>query len=236
MSVASAPIRSIEVRVLHPTSERQLAHARLLPPPTDIPPETIARLGAEGERLQAAALGPAAPTLGHLYSNIVLGSIVHELALIRAFAGDPIGIDAVDVWPDGVWPPSVSIDGRLAGDARFAIRWHFLPDYPAYREEVRVVTEQATIELEFPSPYLLHAPTDLRIAELGRRWPPGHALPVGRRGVRGGAPGLPRAWSWTEPRRRQASSRDAPTSSPSQRIIARRAEQTGVPVEIEAPA
>ena len=88
-------------------------------------------------------------------SNIVLGSIVHELALIRAFAGDPVAIDAVDVWPDGVWPPSV-VDRWPArrDDARFAIRWHFLPDYPAYREEVRVVTEQASIELEFPSPYL----------------------------------------------------------------------------------
>ena len=86
------PIRSIEVRVLHPSSERQLAHARLLPPPTDIPPGRIAparrprRIGC-----RPSALGPAAATLGRLYSNIVLGSIVHELALIRAFAGDPIG-------------------------------------------------------------------------------------------------------------------------------------------------
>ena len=234
------PIRSIEVRVLHPTSERQLAHARLLPPPTDIPPETIARLGAEGERLQAAALGPAAATLGRLYSNIVLGSIVHELALIRAFAGDPIGIDAVDVWPDGVWPPSVSIDGRLAGDARFAIRWHFLPDYPAYREEVRVVPERASIELEFPSPYLLHAPTDLRVAQLTSGAGDGGD---GRRDTRFRS--VAEAFEeellafhrlvvdGTVPKAGIVEGRaDIVTS---QRIIARRAEQTGVPVGIEAP-
>ena len=228
------PIRSIEVRVLHPTSERQLAHARLLPPPTDIPAETIARLRNEGERLHAEALGPAAATLGQLYSNIVLGSIVHELALIRAFAGDPVGIDAVDVWPDGAWPPSVSIDGRLAGGARFAIRWHFLPDYPAYREEVRVITERASIELEFPSPYLLHAATDLRVAELsggGRRDTrfrsvaeafeeellAFHALVVD---------GTPPKAGIVEGRA------DIVTS---QRIIACRASQTGLQVAIEAP-
>ena len=159
------PIRSIEVCVLHPSSESQLEHSRLLPPPSDIAPGTLETLRAEQDRLLAVALGPAATQLGQLYANIILGSIVHDLALIRGFAGDPVAIDAVDVWPADRWPPSVGIAGRLAGDARFSIRWHFLPDYAAYREEVRVVTERATIELEFPTPYLLNAPTELRIAE-----------------------------------------------------------------------
>lgn len=162
-------IRSIEVCVLHPTGERQLAHARLLPPAVDIPAETVARLREAQDRLRSIALGTPALELGRLYSDIVLGSIVHDLALIRAFAGDPTGIDAVDVWPADRWPPSVAITGRLGDDARFAIRWHYLPEYPAYREEVRVVTERVTVELEFPSPYLLHAPTYLRVAELADR-------------------------------------------------------------------
>jgi predicted dehydrogenase len=139
----------------------------LLPRATDVPAETIAGLRDEQHRLWSIALGPCALELGQLYSDVVLGSIVHDLALIRAFAGDPAEIHAVDVWPAERWPPSVAITGGLGGDARFAIRWHFLADYPAYREEVRVVTELATIELGFPSPYLLHAPTELRIAELG---------------------------------------------------------------------
>lgn len=229
------PIRSIEVRVLHPTSERQLAHARLLPPPTDIPPETITRLRDEGDRLQWVALGSGDAGLGRLYSNIVLGSIVHELALIRAFAGDPVGIDAVDVWPAERWPPSVSIDGRLAGDARFAIRWHFLPDYPAYREEVRVITEASSIELEFPSPYLLHAPTDLRIAELGD----GGRQDTRFRSVAEAFEEELLAFhrlvvAGTAPKAGIVEGRaDIVTS---QRIIARRAAGAGLPVEIEAPA
>ncbi len=158
-------IRSIEVCVLHPTGEQQLAHARVLAPPVDLPVELVAQLRDRGERLRATALGPAAPGLGPLYTDVILGSIVHELALIRAFAGDPAGIDAVDVWPPDRWPPSVGVSGQLGDRGRFAIRWHYLPDHPAYREDVRVVTDRAAVELEFPSPYLLNAPTHLRVSE-----------------------------------------------------------------------
>jgi predicted dehydrogenase len=229
------PVRSIEVRVLHPTGERQLAHAHLLPPPGDVPTETIERFQVEGDRLRSAALGPAAAELGPLYSNVVLGSIVHDLALIRAFAGDPTEIDSVDVWPADRWPPSISITGQLGPAARFAIRWHFLPEYPAYREEVRVISELATIELEFPSPYLLNAPTDLRITEhagTARRDTESrsvveafeeellafHALVVDGTRPRAGV---------TEGRA------DIVTS---QRIVSRWASQAGIPIETEAPA
>ncbi len=229
------PIRSIEVCVLHPTGERQLAHARLFPSPADVPADVIAGLRAEQDRLRSTAIGAAAAALGRLYSDVVLGSIVHDLALIRAFAGDPVEIHAVDVWPPDRWPPSVGISGRLAGDTRFAIRWHFLPDYPAYREEIRVVGELATVELEFPSPYLLHAPTELRVAELGDR---------GRRDTRYRSvveafeeellafhalvtDGIAPKAGIDEGRA------DIVTS---QRIVARHAEQTGLDVRTEVPA
>jgi myo-inositol 2-dehydrogenase / D-chiro-inositol 1-dehydrogenase len=228
-------VRSIEVCVLHPSSESQLEHARLLPPPADVPADAVAALGSEQDRLLAAALGPAASTLGQLYANVVLGSIVHDLALIRAFAGDPIGIDAVDVWPDGEWPPSVGVTGRLDGDARFVVRWHFLPDYPAYREEVRVVTERATLELEFPTPYLLNAPTELRVTE---RVPTGRRDAVSRSLVeafdselvafhRLVVDGKPPKAGHVEGRA------DIVTA---QRIVARHADALGIPIEIEAPA
>lgn len=157
------PPRAIEVTVLHPTSESQLAHARLLSPPTDVPAEVREALAAGSDRLRVAALGPAAASLGRLYTDILLGSVVHELALVRAFDGDPIRIDALTTWPADRWPPSLQLHGDLPGGGRVSIGWHFLADYPAYREEVRVIYEAATIELSFPSPYLLHRPTELRV-------------------------------------------------------------------------
>jgi predicted dehydrogenase len=155
--------RAIEVTVLHPSGESQLAHARLLPPPTDIPADVRDALSEAGARLQRAALGDAAgAAFGALYTDILLGSVVHELALVRAFAGDPTGIDGLWVWPDGAWPPSLEMTGSLPA-GRVSIRWHYLPDYAAYRELIRVVYDEVTVELEFPSPYLMHRPTILRI-------------------------------------------------------------------------
>lgn len=157
-------LRAVEVTVLHPTSESQLAFAHLLPPPDDIDAATMARLREGSARLEADALGPAGSALGPLYSGILLGSVIHDLAVIRAVASDPMAIDRVETWPDGAWPPSVAIDGRLADGARLSIGWHFLPDYPAYREDVRFHYERGSVELSFPAPYRLHEPTSLVVS------------------------------------------------------------------------
>ncbi len=160
-------LRTVEVTVLHPTSESQLAHAHLLPPPDDIDAGALVLPRQASAELEAEALGPAAQELGRLYSGILLGSVVHELAVVRAVAGNPVAIDRVDVWPDGAWPPSVAIAGRLADDARLSIGWHFLPDYPAYREDVRFHFERGSVELSFPSPYRLREPTGLVVSTGG---------------------------------------------------------------------
>jgi predicted dehydrogenase len=160
-----APLRSIEVTVLHPPGEPQLAHARLLPPSSDVPPAVLDALGRETDALRQRAIGPLPGWVGRLYTDVLLGSVVHDLALVRAFAADPVAVDHVDAWSAGPWPPSVGIEGRLPDDARLSIRWHYLPGYAAYREGVRLVFEDASIELEFPAPYLLNAPTSIRIVE-----------------------------------------------------------------------
>jgi myo-inositol 2-dehydrogenase / D-chiro-inositol 1-dehydrogenase len=159
-------LRSIDVHVLHPTSEAQLAFAHLRPPGRDVDAATLARLTAATDGLVTAALGDAAGReIGRLYSAVVLGSIVHELSVIRAVTGDeaPLAVDHVDVWPEGAWPPSVSIAGRLASGPRVTIGWHFLDRYPAYREEVRFHHPGGSIELTFPAPYRLHQPTVLEV-------------------------------------------------------------------------
>ena len=56
--------------------------------------------------------------------------------------------------------------GTLPGGGRFGLAWHYLPDFPGYRETVRVVHGGGTVELVFPSPYLLHAPTELTVTTL----------------------------------------------------------------------
>jgi len=156
--------RSVEVTVLHPSDASQLEHAALLPAPSDVPAPATAQITDRLHSLQEAALGPAASEIGRLYTGVLLGSIVHDLAMVRALAGDPTTIEFARVWPAEGWPPSVEILGALPNRARLSIRWHYLARYPAYRETLAVHHEEGSIVFTFPSPYLLHAPTELAVS------------------------------------------------------------------------
>ncbi len=158
------PLRTIEVTVLHPTSESQLAFARLLPPPTDIDGTVMDGIRAASAELVRAAIGPADGELGALYANILLGSVVHELAVVRAVAGEVVAVDRVDVWPEGALPGSLGLVARLDDGSHVTIGWHFLEDYPAYREDVRFHHVGGSVELTFPAPYRLHEPTRLTVS------------------------------------------------------------------------
>jgi myo-inositol 2-dehydrogenase / D-chiro-inositol 1-dehydrogenase len=157
--------RSIEVTVLHPPPGPQLAHARLLAPAGDVGTDDLARLQADEASALERALGPAPRWLGELYADVLLGSVVHDLAVIRALAGGGLELDDADVWPSEAVEGSVALEGRLPDGARVSIRWHYLEQYPAYREEVRVHDDRGSVELAFPAPYLLHAPTVLTVVD-----------------------------------------------------------------------
>lgn len=155
----AAQLRSVEVVVLHPSPERQVAQLPPLLHPGDVPEQTVAGWTHETRQLGREALGDAVETYGEFYTDVLLGSFVHDLALLRGFVGDPVRIDLADIWPRGEFPASVEISAELPGEARLSIRWHYMADYPAYREHFRLHTLEGTIQLTFPSPYVLHAPT-----------------------------------------------------------------------------
>ncbi|HEX4357911.1 MAG TPA: Gfo/Idh/MocA family oxidoreductase [Pseudonocardia sp.] len=159
-------IRAVEVTVLHPSDARQVAwRGGGLASAGDVPAERLAESAAEAEALCARALGPAAGTLGWVYSDVLLGSLIHDLAILRPLVGDPAEIGWSRLWPAG-WHPerlSVGVDAGLAGGAELSLRWHYLPEYPSYTETVRVHTETGSYGLTFPAPYLLHAPTELTV-------------------------------------------------------------------------
>ena len=159
-------VHAVDVTVLHPSAASQLAFARLPRPAGDVPPEALAALRDEEDALVTTALGgePALP-VRTLY-GITLGSICHELSLIRLFTGPPADVDHAALWaaPGSAGAaeqslPSVELSGPLPQGGRYAIRWLYLPDYPAYRETVAVHHATGSFELVFPSPYLLNAPT-----------------------------------------------------------------------------
>jgi myo-inositol 2-dehydrogenase/D-chiro-inositol 1-dehydrogenase len=164
--VAARPaLRAVEVTVLHPSGPSQLAHANLEQPPGDVPAATLAAMADDTAQLQEQALGQAPAELRRLYTEVLLGSLVHDLAVVRLLAGELERVDHVDLWPEGSWS-SVAVQAVLGGGPRLSLGWHYLDRYPAYREEVRLHHEQGSIALTFPSPYLLNAPTVLTVTDL----------------------------------------------------------------------
>lgn len=158
----AAAVHAVEVTVLHAAGEQQLAFANLPPAPRDVPAAAAARLRDADERLLDAAVGGDAGART-LY-QILINSVSHDLSLLRLFTGAPATVDHVATWPltpDGPAEPSVEISGRLPDGGRYGIRWLNLPDCPAYRETVTLHHSRGALELVFPSPYLLNAPTTL---------------------------------------------------------------------------
>jgi predicted dehydrogenase len=165
LATAGATLRSVEVTVLHPSGSSQLDHAGVVGPPGDVPSASRADLREQTARLCIQALGPgAAGALGRLYTEVLLGSVVHDLAVVRVLAGNPERVEYVDAWPDTAWE-SVAVEAVCPGGVRLGLRWHYLDRYPAYREEVRAHHERGSVALTFPSPYLLNAPTVLTVTD-----------------------------------------------------------------------
>ncbi|MFF2031212.1 Gfo/Idh/MocA family protein [Arthrobacter sp. NPDC058192] len=159
-------VRYLNVEVLHPSGSAQLAYANLRRPPGDVPTEVLSGLSAADAGRLDAALGQSSPELlRSLYSNVILGSLIHDIALVRALVGPVRTVDAVSFWAQQDEPGSIEISGTVNEGLRVHFNWHFLADYPVYRETVTVHHTKGSGKLEFTVPYLLNAPTKLHLTE-----------------------------------------------------------------------
>jgi predicted dehydrogenase len=158
-------IRYAEVEVLHPSAPSQLAPANLRPPARDIPAEALAPLIARDALALDAAIGAdATADFRRLYADVIIGSLIHDISALRSLLG-PIGeIDSVRQWDNDSGPGSIEVSG-VVGRTRLNLHWHYLPDYPAYHETITLHHARGSLQLEFAAPYLLNAPTELRIVK-----------------------------------------------------------------------
>ncbi|HZL06470.1 MAG TPA: Gfo/Idh/MocA family oxidoreductase [Coriobacteriia bacterium] len=163
-AIPTSGIRAVDVEVLHPADESQLAFANLLPAPDDVDAAVLADVVARTERVVDAAVGVETPRhLRTLYTNVVLGSLIHNISLLRHLLGGIEEIDGALHWPVDVMPGSIEARGSIAAGARLHVGWHFLADYPAYRETVTIHHATGTVQLVFSVPYVLNIPTELTV-------------------------------------------------------------------------
>ncbi|WP_147916483.1 Gfo/Idh/MocA family protein [Ruania zhangjianzhongii] len=158
-------VRAVTVEILHPSAERQLRFANLLPPPTDVGADRLAAATGPTQAALDTAVGTGtAQQWRDLYANVVLGSIVHDLSLLRHLGYAVAEVQTAHQWAaEGGHPGSVEAGGTLTGGARWQLGWHYLPDYPDYRETVTFHHDTGSASLTFGVPYLLNAATVLTV-------------------------------------------------------------------------
>lgn len=151
--------RVVRVTVLHPADAPQFEHHRLARG-SDVDEAPIAAADAyELERTQEA-LGEVPRGIMELYRLPLLGSICHELSLLRALGiGLPTRFESARAWPfdpatrpDA--PPSLHAVADLGDGSVLDLTWAWLPAYPDYAEEVAVFGTGGRLRLDMPGPYL----------------------------------------------------------------------------------
>ncbi len=92
-----------------------------------------------------------------------LGCLVHNLALIDGIV-DHYGAGSLELASAATWTKAgVDIGVVLPGGGHGRMAHLKVAGVPSYRERVTVYCSDRILELVFPSPYLRHVPTRLRV-------------------------------------------------------------------------
>ncbi|MGA4538762.1 Gfo/Idh/MocA family protein [Uniformispora flossi] len=160
--------RTVRVTVLHPADEPQVEHLRMATPADDADMSVVeAAMAYEAERT-AEALGDVPAELARYYRDVLNGSVIHELSVLRALGFTlPDTFETAELWPwpvDGE-PPCLLATAPLGADgaARLVLNWNWLPDHPDYGEEIAVLARDGRLHLDMAAPYLTDVRSSLRV-------------------------------------------------------------------------
>ncbi len=157
--------RLVRITIAHPADEPQVAHLRMRPTTPDVDPAYIAAANRAEEAEVARALPSASDTVRAYYRNVLNGSVIHEFSLLRA-----LGLPLPQAWQaeafpslDGDAPACLLATAEADPGVRYVLSWNWLPDYPEYEEELKVLAETGRLELKMAKPYLLEERSHLRV-------------------------------------------------------------------------
>lgn len=154
-------IRYVQVNTLHPAEDDYLSIHGILRF-KDIPADVINPLIAAEEKLYDEAVGPVIPAnLRKVYSNILLGSMVHDINALRGLLGEPGQVLFTDIWPLDENDPTITTVLSYGERTRVVFTWTFLEQLRDYFEEIALMSPANRLRIQFPSPYLRHFPTPI---------------------------------------------------------------------------
>ena len=149
-------IRLVRVTVSHPADAPQIQHLHMKPPANDADRSEIDRANNYEIEQTNIVLPGASTEFGAYFRNIIHGSVIHETSLLRG-----LGFTLPTEWTADVFPklrgnePSSLLAIGTSDDVRFVISWNWLPEYPEYNEEVKVLASNGRVEYHLAKPYVL---------------------------------------------------------------------------------
>ena len=149
-------IRLVRVTVSHPEDAPQIKHLHIKPPTQDADAAEIKRAQDYEIKQTEIALPGASKEFGAYFRNILHGSLIHETSMLRG-----LGFELPTEWSAEVFPefsgntPSSLLAIGTRGDTRFILSWNWLPEYPEYEEELKVLASNGRIEYHLAKPYVL---------------------------------------------------------------------------------
>ena len=166
-----AGARLLRVTTLESPLLPYVGHYPLLPR-APVPDGVAERLRADNQARVQAAIGPASPLERHVYEQVLLDTLVHELNTVRGLLGEPDRLEHVSLAED-----TVTVLLRFGG-LPVAIHWIDLPGIARYAMEFALYAPDRRVTLSFPSPFLRNEAAVLEIE--------------------GGDPGTARSWRTQE--------------------------------------
>jgi hypothetical protein len=157
-------IRLVRVTVSHPADAPQIAHLRLKPPPDDVDIKEIER-ARQYEMEQTEIAFPGAPEIVRaFYKNFIQGSLIHEASMLRGLGFEVPTIWQAEVFPElsRTTPSSILAVGKMK-DTRFILSWNWIPEYPEYDEELKVLATNGRVEYHLAKPYVLEERSRLTV-------------------------------------------------------------------------
>jgi len=151
-------VRYVQMNTLHPSEDDYLAIHNLVRF-NDVPPEVIQKLRAADDAHVLEAVGKIPAYLATLYTDVYLGSMVHDINAMRGLLGEPEGVLFSDQWPADQPPGSITTVIKYPGEIRVVYTWTYLHELRDYFQEIALMSSANRLRIQWPSPYLRHFPT-----------------------------------------------------------------------------
>lgn len=164
---AIGSLRHVRITVMHPADDPQVSHLTLHRGRATHSDE-ITRSRAYEDAEVTDAIGHAPESLRTLYTDVMHGSIIHQMALLRGLVGaTPTSWRSVIASPycstdSGDEPPSIQALTQLDDGPTVSLSWNWTPGYPTYREEAELIGANGSAHLTLSPPYA-YEPPQLRV-------------------------------------------------------------------------